>query len=285
MVGEADDREVGDPSDQDHAPDERHRAHDFSLPSRGEVDACFRGPAGGDSLRARRDARDRRQGQAAPGSALQPRRLGAAGPRDPLAILAAQDETRVPELVPIRYGRMLASPFAFFRGAAAVMAADLGATPTHRARRSQLCGDAHLSNFGVFAAPDRRLVFDFNDFDETCPGPFEWDVKRLAASFAVAGRERGFGERERRRAVLAAAAGYREAMRELRRDAQPRRLVRADRRRAGARRARARRSTSARCQQIERDLAKAQRQGQPARPAQADPTKTTASCGSSATRR
>jgi uncharacterized protein (DUF2252 family) len=133
--------------------------------------------------------------------------------RDPLAILGAQDESRVPELVPIRYGRMLASPFAFFRGSAAVMAADLAGTPATEFT-VQLCGDAHLSNFGVFAAPDRRLVFDCNDFDETCPGPFEWDVKRLVASVAVAGRQNGFGKRDRRRASLATAAGYRQAIRE-----------------------------------------------------------------------
>jgi uncharacterized protein (DUF2252 family) len=136
-----------------------------------------------------------------------------ASSRDPLAILTGQDESRVPELVPIRYGRMLASPFAFFRGGAAVMAADLAQTPTSRLT-VQLCGDAHLSNFGIFAAPDRRLVFDCNDFDETCPGPFEWDVKRLAASVAIAGRQNGFGKPERRRASLATAAGYRRAMRE-----------------------------------------------------------------------
>jgi uncharacterized protein (DUF2252 family) len=133
--------------------------------------------------------------------------------RDPLAILCKQDESRVQELVPIRYGRMLASPFAFFRGAAAVMAADLAGT-ARTGFGVQLCGDAHLSNFGVFAAPDRRLVFDCNDFDETCPGPFEWDVKRLVASVAIAGRERRFGKRERRQASLATAAAYRQAIRE-----------------------------------------------------------------------
>jgi uncharacterized protein (DUF2252 family) len=132
--------------------------------------------------------------------------------RDPLATLAAQDKDRVPELVPIRYGRMLTSAFAFFRGGAAVMAADLAADPD-TGLRVQLCGDAHLSNFGVFAAPDRRLVFDCNDFDETLPGPFEWDVKRLAASIAVAGRERGFGRGERRRALEQTSQAYREAMR------------------------------------------------------------------------
>lgn len=132
--------------------------------------------------------------------------------RDPLEILRAQDESRVSDLVPIRYGRMLASPFAFFRGGAAVMATDLAQTPVS-GLEAQLCGDAHLSNFGVFAAPDRRLVFDCNDFDETCRGPFEWDLKRLAASVAIAGRERGFGKAKRGAAVEEAAAGYRQAMR------------------------------------------------------------------------
>jgi hypothetical protein len=132
--------------------------------------------------------------------------------RDASEILAAQDESRVPELVPIRYERMLASPFAFFRGGAAVMAADLARTPT-AGLEAQLCGDAHLSNFGIFSAPDRRLVFDCNDFDETRRGPFEWDVKRLAASIAIAGRERGFDAKERRRTVRAAVRAYRESIR------------------------------------------------------------------------
>jgi uncharacterized protein (DUF2252 family) len=114
--------------------------------------------------------------------------------------------------VPIRYERMLASPFAFFRGGAAIMAADLAQTPT-TGLDVQLCGDAHLANFGVFAAPDRRLVFDCNDFDETCRGPFEWDVKRLAASVAIAGRGRSFKGKERRRATQSAVQSYREAMR------------------------------------------------------------------------
>lgn len=127
-------------------------------------------------------------------------------------MLTAQDASRVPELVPIRYGRMLASPFAFFRGAAAVMAADLARTPTTDFT-VQLCGDAHLSNFGVFSAPDRRLVFDCNDFDETCRGPFEWDLKRLVASIAVAGRERDFGRKDRQRAVRSAASSYRRSIR------------------------------------------------------------------------
>jgi uncharacterized protein (DUF2252 family) len=134
------------------------------------------------------------------------------GRADPVAILERQARSRVPELVPIRYGRMSASPFAFFRGAAAVMAADLATTPVS-GLRVQACGDAHLSNFGAFAAPDRRLVFDLNDFDESLPGPWEWDVKRLAASFAIAGRENGFKRRERGAAVVEAARSYRDAMR------------------------------------------------------------------------
>ncbi|HEU4706236.1 MAG TPA: DUF2252 family protein, partial [Solirubrobacterales bacterium] len=126
------------------------------------------------------------------------------GREDPIAILERQEEGRVPELVPIRHARMAASPFAFFRGAAAVMAADLARTPVSGIR-VQACGDAHLSNFGAFAAPDRRLVFDLNDFDESLPAPWEWDVKRLAASFAIAGRESGFRRKERQAAVRTAA--------------------------------------------------------------------------------
>jgi uncharacterized protein (DUF2252 family) len=118
----------------------------------------------------------------------------------------------VAELVPIRYGRMLVSPLAFFRGAAAIMASDLAAT-ARSGLEVQLCGDAHLENFGAFLAPDRNLVFDVNDFDETHPGPWEWDLKRLAASFAVAGRGRGFREDQRRSAVQGVVREYREAMR------------------------------------------------------------------------
>jgi uncharacterized protein (DUF2252 family) len=132
----------------------------------------------------------------------------------PLEILAEQDKTRVPQLVPVRYGRMLASAFTFYRGAAAIMAADLGAGPDS-GLRVQLCGDAHLSNFGIFQAPDRRLVFDINDFDETSPGPFEWDVKRLAASVAIGARDRGFRPEESRAAVLKAVGEYRGAMAEF----------------------------------------------------------------------
>src|SRR5262249_56832042 len=114
---------------------------------------------------------------------------------DPVALLEEQARTRVAELIPIRYGRMIASPFSYFRGAAAPMAWDLAHTPTTDIR-VQACGDAHLLNFGMYAAPDRRLVFDVNDFDETLPAPFEWDVKPLAASFAVAARDPGPKDRD-----------------------------------------------------------------------------------------
>jgi uncharacterized protein (DUF2252 family) len=131
---------------------------------------------------------------------------------DAIATLERQAATRTPELVPVRYGRMARSPFAFFRGAAAIMAADLVATAA-TGLGAQLCGDAHLANFGAFAAPDRSLVFDLNDFDETLPGPWEWDVKRLAASLAVAARERGFDGGARHDVVLSGVRAYREAMR------------------------------------------------------------------------
>jgi len=130
---------------------------------------------------------------------------------DPVAVLEEQARTRVPDLIPIRYGRMAASPFAYFRGAAAPMAWDLAHTPTTDIR-VQACGDAHLLNFGMFAAPDRRLVFDVNDFDETLPAPFEWDVKRLAASFAVAARDNGFPDRDARTAARLAVRSYRTEM-------------------------------------------------------------------------
>ncbi len=133
---------------------------------------------------------------------------------DPVDLLEEQAASRVPELVPIRYGRMLVSPFTFYRGAAYLMASDLSNSP-NTGQIVQLCGDAHLSNFGVFAAPDRRLVFSINDFDETLPGPFEWDVKRLVTSFEVAGRDRGFDTRQRTTANLAVLQSYREAMRDM----------------------------------------------------------------------
>ena len=136
----------------------------------------------------------------------------AGGSRDPVGLLLDQEASRVPELVPIRHGRMLVSPFTFYRGAALPMAADLSGTPIS-GLRVQLCGDAHLSNFGAFASPERNLVFDVNDFDETLPGPFEWDVKRLAASCSVAGRDNGYPAKDCRALALAAAEGYRTAMR------------------------------------------------------------------------
>ncbi|HME77362.1 MAG TPA: DUF2252 family protein [Mycobacterium sp.] len=130
---------------------------------------------------------------------------------DPVVLLETQATTRVPELVPIRYGRMLASPLSFYRGAAMIMASDL-ATGPHTGQQVQLCGDAHLSNFGHFASPERNLVFDLNDFDETLPGPWEWDVKRLLASLAVAGRSNGFDTAACEQVVRAGAEGYRFRM-------------------------------------------------------------------------
>jgi uncharacterized protein (DUF2252 family) len=134
--------------------------------------------------------------------------------REPLALLEEQAVTRLPELAPIRSGRMLASPFAFYRGAARVMAADLAGTP-RAGLTVQMCGDAHVSNFGLYGSPERRLVFDANDFDETLPGPFEFDVKRLVASIAVAARLNGLGRKQRRAALLAAGSRYRTAMSEF----------------------------------------------------------------------
>lgn len=164
---------------------------------------------------------------AAPGSVELGRAARASAPRsshgdwapaadrpDPVELLEEQAASREPSLVPIRYGRMAASPFAFFRGAAYILASDLAGTPDS-GLQVQLCGDAHLSNFGGFAAPDRQLVFDLNDFDETLPGPWEWDVKRLAASIEIAGRGRGFSRSQRRRVVREALIVYREAMRQL----------------------------------------------------------------------
>ncbi|GGY41984.1 DUF2252 domain-containing protein [Streptomyces tanashiensis] len=130
---------------------------------------------------------------------------------DPLKILEAQSATRVPELVPIRYGRMMESPFRFYRGAAAIMASDLAATP-RSGFTAQLCGDAHMLNFRLLASPERQLMFDINDFDETLPGPWEWDVKRLSASFVIAARANGFDDTERARIVRRTVRSYREAM-------------------------------------------------------------------------
>jgi uncharacterized protein (DUF2252 family) len=159
-------------------------------------------PAGGKAARARAPRRSHGEWAPAPDRA------------DPVALLEGQAATRVQSLVPVRYGRMLASPFAFYRGGAAIMAADLAATPVS-GFDVQLCGDAHVGNFGAFLAPDRRLVFDLNDFDETHAGPWEWDVKRLAASIAVLGRHRGVDERARRAAVVNTVASYRAAMRQF----------------------------------------------------------------------
>ena len=133
--------------------------------------------------------------------------------QDPITLLEEQAVSRVPELVPIRYGRMMVSPFTFYRGAALIMASDLAATP-RSGLTTQICGDAHLSNFGVFASPERQLMFDIHDFDETLPGPWEWDVKRLAASFEIAGRDRGFAPADRRAIVMAGVAEYRVRMKQ-----------------------------------------------------------------------
>jgi uncharacterized protein (DUF2252 family) len=130
---------------------------------------------------------------------------------DPVALLEEQGATREPDLVPVRHGRMMVSPFTFYRGAAKIMAADLNDTPV-AGLNAQLCGDAHLSNFGAFASPERRLLFDLNDFDETLPGPFEWDVKRMAASFTIAGRNNGFAKADTRAPTIASVTAYREAM-------------------------------------------------------------------------
>src|ERR671913_512053 len=130
---------------------------------------------------------------------------------DPIDLLEAQDRDRIPDLIPIRYSRMMASPFAFLRGAAIVMAYDLASTPK-TGIQAQLCGDAHLLNFGAYASPERALLFDLNDFDETLPGPWEWDIKRLAASFVVAGRDNGFDAAACREAAQASVASYRQRM-------------------------------------------------------------------------
>ena len=175
--------------------------------------ASRRGPAQAEAVeqlsRADRAARGKDARAAAPLESHA--EFAPGGSRDPVGLLLGQAGSRVPELVPVRHGRMLVSAFTFYRGAALPMAADLATTPAS-GLRVQLCGDAHLSNFGAFASPERRLVFDVNDFDETLPGPFEWDVKRLAASLTVAGRDNGFPAKARRKIALAAAEGYRTAM-------------------------------------------------------------------------
>ena len=130
---------------------------------------------------------------------------------DPIDLLEAQARDRIQELMPIRYSRMMASPFAFMRGSAMIMASDLASTPKSGIQ-AQLCGDAHLLNFGAYASPERALLFDLNDFDETLPGPWEWDIKRLAASFVVAGRDNGFDAADCREAAQASVASYRQRM-------------------------------------------------------------------------
>src|ERR1700753_971587 len=160
-----------------------------------------RSAAAGKAARARVPLEAHREFQAAPD-------------RDPVGLLIEQGRSRIPELVPVRHGRMLVSPFTFFRGAALPMVADLAAAPDP-GLRVQLCGDAHLSNFGAFGSPERRLVFDVNDFDETLPGPFEDDVKRMSASFFIAARDNGFTKPEAHDAALAAVTAYRSAMREF----------------------------------------------------------------------
>jgi uncharacterized protein (DUF2252 family) len=136
------------------------------------------------------------------------------GRADPLSLLEQQETSRLPELVPVRHGRMMMSPFSYFRGAALPMASDLAATPV-TGLAVQACGDAHLSNFGMYGTGERNLVFDINDFDETLPGPWEWDVKRLAASLEIAARDNGIAASKRRQIVLAAVASYRRAMRDF----------------------------------------------------------------------
>ncbi|MEU6842736.1 DUF2252 domain-containing protein [Streptomyces sp. NPDC046716] len=162
---------------------------------------------------AERAAQGRRARKSVPRSSHAPW-IPSADRLDPVVVLERQGADRLADLLPIRYGRMAAGPFAFLRGAAAVMAGDL-ATGTHTGLTVQLCGDAHLLNFGLFASPERALLFDLNDFDETCPGPFEWDVKRLAASVAVAARDNGHSDKQAHQAARAGTAAYRTTMRRL----------------------------------------------------------------------
>jgi uncharacterized protein (DUF2252 family) len=166
-----------------------------------------------------RTSLDDRQGAGAAARVKTPRSAHAgwapaAGRPSPVALLERQNAGRETDLIPVRHGRMLVSPFTFYRGAAAVMAEDLKDTP-RSGLEVQLCGDAHLLNFGVYGSPERRLVFDLNDFDETLPGPFEYDVKRLAASFVVAVRDNGFAPEQAQAAALAAVTAYRTAMRDF----------------------------------------------------------------------
>ena len=149
-----------------------------------------------------------------------------AGRKDPVELLIEQNVMREPDLVPVRHGRMMVSPFTFYRGAARVMAADLAGTPT-AGLQVQLCGDAHLSNFGAYGSPERQLVFGLNDFDETLPGPFEYDLKRMAASFTIAARNNGFSEADGASCDRRVREGISSGDGGVRRDAPTRRLVRA----------------------------------------------------------
>ena len=228
-----------------------------------------------------------------PGSARRGRAT-ASGSRRPIGRIRlrcsrSRARDRVAELVPMRHGRMLASPFTFFRGAALIMAADLAPTP-RAGITVQLCGDAHLSNFGVFGSPERQMLFDINDFDETLPGPWEWDVKRLAASFEVCGRERGFSRRTGATIVdRRASRAYRTSDARGRDDANARRLVRPHRRRRDPGR------VAAEVRQKRLGKKRGARggggrgQGEDARPAcgssRSEPTSWTASCGSWRTHR
>ncbi len=183
------------------------------------------------------------------------------GAADPVALLEEQNTTREPDLVPVRHGRMMVSPFTFYRGAAKIMAADLKDTPV-AGLNVQLCGDAHLSNFGAFASPERTLLFDLNDFDETLPGPFEYDVKRMAASFTIAARNNGFSKADARAATGALGAGLSRSDGRVRPDAHDGHLVRAPVR-AGAHGRRSTRSTRT----LERDDKKSAKGAKAARKA------------------
>ncbi|CAN7337306.1 DUF2252 domain-containing protein [Phenylobacterium sp. LjRoot219] len=194
------------PSDSTASP----LARPSSLPAAGSRDSATpaRHSAIGERVAAGKALRDT-VGRAAQGHWKRPD-----GRPDPIQLLQAGDEGRVPELVPIRYGRMLASPFAFFRGAAAIMAADLAATPA-TGLRVQACGDCHLMNFGGFATPERNIIFDINDFDETLPAPWEWDIKRLAASFVLAARSLGLSDGRAKDAAMTCARSYRRRLAEF----------------------------------------------------------------------
>ena len=200
------------PSPSPHAFGRLAKAREEGPPAERQAD---HGRADEDSAPQRRGARA--QGKAARKAVSPASHAGwkpAADRPDPIALLEEQNARREPDLVPVRHGRMMVSPFTFYRGAARIMAADLKDTP-RAGLGVQLCGDAHLSNFGVFASPERELLFDLNDFDETLPGPFEYDVERLAASFTIAARNNGFSKADVRAATLTVVNAYRMAMAEF----------------------------------------------------------------------